>query len=98
MSTDVGIAGKWFRGRGGIKNQASRRRRHGGGGHFLPGEPAPHGLRDLDDRGEIEVFEGLPHCARRTWRRPFFAELWKHLVELPHLAVGSPSSGPGASV
>ncbi len=56
------------------------------------------GLRYLDHGREVEVFHWCRNRARRSGRWFFLPEVWIHLVELPHLAVGSPTQIAVASV
>ena len=55
-------------------------------------------LRQLDDGREVELFDGRPDRARRTARSFILPEERIHLVELPHLAVGSPTQVAVAGV
>ncbi|MNR08395.1 hypothetical protein D3C85_1245470 [compost metagenome] len=48
-------------------------------------------LRHLDHSGEIQVFDLRRNCARRARRELFRSKVRIHLLELPHLPVGSPT-------
>ena len=67
------------------------RRAHERVDQLVQDDLARHRLRDFDDRREIEMFDRRPDRARRTGRRLFLAEMRIELIELPHLAVGSPA-------
>src|SRR3954451_3330511 len=65
----------------------------------LPHDLAGDRLRDLEDGGELEVFDGRTDRAPRARHRRLVPELRIELIELPHLAIGSPTevAVPGVS-
>src|SRR5271165_2421392 len=58
---------------------------------FFGHDLARDSLRDLDYSGEVELIDRRFNLPRRTGRAPFGPEVWVHLVELPHLSIGSPA-------
>ena len=58
---------------------------------FFEDDLARDGLRHFDHGREVEVFDRRRDRARRTGRRLFLSEMRIELIELPHLAVGSPT-------
>ena len=59
---------------------------------------ARHGLRHLDDRREVQMLNRRPDRGRRAGNSLVLPEVRMKLLELPHLAVGSPAKIPVAGV
>src|SRR5215469_12113760 len=58
---------------------------------FLQHDLARHGLRDFDNRSQIQLFDRRADHARWTRDRLVFPKLWVQLFELSHLADSSPT-------
>ena len=74
------------------------RRAHERVDQFFQDNLARDGLRHLDHGREVEVFDRRRDRARRAGRRLFRPKVRIQLLELPHLAIGSPTQVAVAGV
>src|ERR1700751_4464821 len=65
-------------------------RAHDSVDQFLQNHLARDCLRDFDYRSQIQEFARCQNCPRAAESGLLFLEVWVQMVELPHLAIGSP--------